>query len=131
MKVVALWVVGRVDPGRVVVETQWISLHAEESPFRWGFTHAHQLVDCRPDTRRKAATGGTSGEFVCYLRYLSGFLREIRHPSCHPLIAANPGGTLMVALKRLDPSPRAVRMKSAKCVQGMSSRPTQNLVSDR
>ena len=33
-----------------------------------GFTHAQKLVDCRPDTRRKAATGGTSGEFVCYLR---------------------------------------------------------------
>lgn len=29
--------------------------------FRRGFTHAQKLVDCRPDTRRKAATGGTSG----------------------------------------------------------------------
>lgn len=52
----------------LATSSSFLSLHAEESPFRRGFTHAQKLVDCRPDTRRKAATGGTSGEFVCYLR---------------------------------------------------------------
>lgn len=76
----------------MVVETQFLSLHAEESPFRRGFTHAQKLVDCRPDTRRKAATGEWRVRLLSSGTYFSGFLREIRHPSCHPLIASNLGG---------------------------------------